>query len=98
MQDAFETVRRKCLNCTLHSGEGAGWESILDSVRFCGAQRLGHGVRLVENEDLLKFVVDRRIAVEVGPFPLSIPCCCSRSWPPPSPHHTVASGCMCSPV
>ena len=63
-QDAFDIVRRKCLNCTLHSGEGDGWESIMDSVRFCGAQRIGHGVRLTENEDLMKFIVDRRIAIE----------------------------------
>ena len=37
----------------------------MDSVRFCGAQRIGHGVRLTENEDLMKFIVDRRIAIEV---------------------------------
>lgn len=52
------------LNCTLHSGEAAGWESIHDSLRYCGAHRIGHGVRLIENESLLRFVVDRRITVE----------------------------------
>lgn len=63
-QEAFAIVRRQCVNVTLHSGEAAGWESILDSIRYCGAQRLGHGVRLTESDDLLRYVVDQRIAVE----------------------------------
>uniref|UniRef100_A0A6B2KYG9 adenosine deaminase n=1 Tax=Arcella intermedia TaxID=1963864 RepID=A0A6B2KYG9_9EUKA len=62
---AFGIVRRNCLNCTLHSGEGAGWQSVQDSIQFCGAHRLGHGVRLSENPDLVKFVVDHSIAIEV---------------------------------
>lgn len=36
---AFSIVRSKCINVTLHSGEGAGWESIQDSIRYCGANR-----------------------------------------------------------
>ncbi|KAJ4459126.1 putative Adenosine deaminase [Paratrimastix pyriformis] len=63
-REAFDIVRSNCLNCTLHSGEAAGWESIQDSIRFCGAHRIGHGVRLIENRELLNFVVDRRIALE----------------------------------
>jgi adenosine deaminase len=53
------------LNEFFDSGEGAGWESVQDSIQFCGAHRLGHGVRLIENEALLKHVVDRGIAIEV---------------------------------
>jgi adenosine deaminase len=66
-KDAFVLVRSKCINCTLHSGEGAGWESVQDSIQFCGAHRLGHGVRLIENEALFKLVVDRGIAIECCP-------------------------------
>ena len=43
---AFSTVRKGRLQCTLHSAEAAGWESAHDSVLSCGAQRLGHGVRM----------------------------------------------------
>jgi adenosine deaminase len=63
-KSAFKIIRDQLLNCTLHSGEAAGWESIHDSLRYCGAHRIGHGVRLVENESLLNFVVDRRISIE----------------------------------
>jgi hypothetical protein len=37
---AFELIRRHGLNCTIHSGEAAGWESVRDSIRYCGAHRL----------------------------------------------------------
>eukprot|EP00162_Nutomonas_longa_P015314 comp22270_c0_seq1/m.53073 comp22270_c0_seq1/g.53073 ORF comp22270_c0_seq1/g.53073 comp22270_c0_seq1/m.53073 type:complete len:766 (-) comp22270_c0_seq1:96-2393(-) len=64
---AFDIARRHNLNCTLHSGEekAAGWESVWDSIRYCGARRIGHGVALRTNERLLQFVVDQAIAVEV---------------------------------
>eukprot|EP01130_Rhizamoeba_saxonica_P011136 TRINITY_DN4612_c0_g2_i1.p1 TRINITY_DN4612_c0_g2~~TRINITY_DN4612_c0_g2_i1.p1 ORF type:complete len:668 (+),score=125.35 TRINITY_DN4612_c0_g2_i1:257-2260(+) len=62
---AFGIVRRKGINCTLHSGEAAGWESIQDSIQYCGAHRIGHGVNLKQNEQLLQFVADNQIAVEV---------------------------------
>mmetsp|Transcript_37227 Transcript_37227/g.93455 ORF Transcript_37227/g.93455 Transcript_37227/m.93455 type:complete len:777 (-) Transcript_37227:4561-6891(-) len=62
---AFDVLRENCVNCTLHSGEAAGWESVRDSIRYCGAQRIGHGVAIEQNPALLQYVVDRRIAVEV---------------------------------
>eukprot|EP01125_Pyxidicula_operculata_P017914 TRINITY_DN6329_c0_g1_i2.p1 TRINITY_DN6329_c0_g1~~TRINITY_DN6329_c0_g1_i2.p1 ORF type:complete len:675 (+),score=158.83 TRINITY_DN6329_c0_g1_i2:11-2035(+) len=61
---AFGMIRRKGINCTLHSGEAAGWQSVQDSIQFCGAHRLGHGVHLQDNEELLQFVVNQGIAVE----------------------------------
>jgi len=64
---AFNIVRSKCLNCTLHSGEAAGWESVRDSIRYCGANRIGHGVRLRENPALLEYVVAHRIVIESCP-------------------------------
>jgi adenosine deaminase len=64
---AFDIVRAKCVNCTLHSGEAAGWESIQDSIRYCGANRIGHGVRLIQNPKLMDFVISHRIAIECCP-------------------------------
>lgn len=45
--------------------KAAGPEYIKDSIRFCGAQRIGHGVSLINDADLMQYVVDKRIAIEV---------------------------------
>jgi adenosine deaminase len=64
-KEAFQLVHENLLNCTLHSGEAASWESVSDSIQYCGAQRIGHGVRLIENKHLTQYVADRRIAIEI---------------------------------
>ncbi|HEY2521786.1 MAG TPA: adenosine deaminase [Streptosporangiaceae bacterium] len=79
--DAFEYVQRENFHITIHAGEGFGLPSIWEAVQFCGAERLGHGVRLVDDiktdpDDptrpaelgrLASFVRDRRIALELCP-------------------------------
>ncbi|GKT14871.1 Probable adenosine deaminase [Aduncisulcus paluster] len=64
-KEAFETLREKLINCTIHSGEAFGPESIRDAIRFCGAQRIGHGVRLREDAELFRFVLNREIPLEM---------------------------------
>jgi len=64
-KEAFALIRKKLINCTLHSGEASDWKSVNDSIRFCGAQRIGHGVRMAQNEELVQFAVNKRIGVEV---------------------------------
>jgi len=64
-REAFELIHHRFLNCTLHSGEASGWESIQDSIRFCGAQRIGHGTRLHQNPELTQYVANHRIPIEV---------------------------------
>eukprot|EP01112_Ceratiomyxa_fruticulosa_P016878 TRINITY_DN515_c0_g6_i2.p1 TRINITY_DN515_c0_g6~~TRINITY_DN515_c0_g6_i2.p1 ORF type:complete len:791 (+),score=159.06 TRINITY_DN515_c0_g6_i2:740-3112(+) len=66
-KEAFQLVRDKCIHCTLHSGESpaAGWESIQDSIRYCGANRIGHGIQLVNNPSLMQYVINHAIAIEV---------------------------------
>jgi adenosine deaminase len=64
---AFDIVRKRCVNCTLHSGEAAGWESVNDSIQYCGATRIGHGVALKENPELVEFVADKGISIECCP-------------------------------
>jgi len=63
-REAFKLVQSKCLNCTLHSGEAAGPESIRDAILYCGAHRIGHGTRLAQDPSLEQYVIDRRIALE----------------------------------
>jgi adenosine deaminase len=66
-KEAFELVRENNINCTIHAGEAYGPESIAQAIHVCGAHRIGHGCRLVENGDLLHYVNDHRIPLEVCP-------------------------------
>ena len=64
-QEAFELILKKNINATLHAGEAFGPESIHQAIHACGAHRIGHGTRLRENTDLMHFVNDHRIALEM---------------------------------
>ncbi len=63
--EAFRYAREHNLAVTVHAGEGDGPESIRQAVHVCGANRLGHGTRLIEDPELTDYVNDRRIALEV---------------------------------
>lgn len=74
--EAFRYIRSKNFNITIHAGEAFGVESIWQAIQICGAHRIGHGVRLVEdmtieNGRILKmgslsqFILDRRIPLEM---------------------------------
>jgi adenosine deaminase len=62
---AFFHAREHDLACTCHAGEGAGAASVRQAVHLCGADRLGHATRLIEDESLTEYVNDRRIALEI---------------------------------
>lgn len=64
-QDAFSLILKNNINCTLHAGEAYGPESIHQAVHYCGAHRIGHGTRLKEDGDLLNYINDQRIPLEV---------------------------------
>src|SRR5206468_3696730 len=70
--DAFEYIRRENFHITIHAGESFGLPSIWEAVQFAGAERLGHGVRIVDDITthadgsvelgrLAAFVRDRRV-------------------------------------
>ena len=76
--DAFDHVRRENFHITIHAGESFGLPSIWEALQFCGAERLGHGVRIVDDisvrDDgsvelgrLAAFVRDRRVPLEMCP-------------------------------
>ena len=76
--DAFEYIRRENFHITIHAGESFGLPSIWEAVQFAGAERLGHGVRIVDDITelpdgsvelgrLAAFVRDRRIPLEMCP-------------------------------
>jgi adenosine deaminase len=62
---AFEYAAAHGMACTCHAGEGDGPHSIHQALHECGAQRIGHGTRLLEDTTLLDEVVQRRIPLEM---------------------------------
>ena len=75
--DAFNYVKQQNFHATIHAGEAFGVPSIWEAVQWCGAERLGHGVRIVDDIDLVNgtyqlgrlaaYVRDRRIPLELCP-------------------------------
>ncbi len=64
---AFYHARNGLLGITVHAGESYGPESIRQALFHCGAHRIGHGVTLRQDPDLLRYVVDHQIPLEVCP-------------------------------
>jgi adenosine deaminase len=64
-KEAFFLILKNNINCTLHAGESYGPESIHQAIHYCGAHRIGHGTRLKEDGDLLNYINDHRIPLEI---------------------------------
>src|SRR5215475_10555240 len=74
--EAFHYIQRENFNITIHAGEGFGKESIWQASQWCGAHRIGHATRLIDDitvsdgkvvklGDLAQYVLDKRIPLEV---------------------------------
>jgi aminodeoxyfutalosine deaminase len=66
-KEHFEVAAEEGLHRVAHAGEHGGPESIRSALEICGAERLGHGVRAVEDPSLLEDLARRRIPLEVCP-------------------------------
>ena len=64
-QEAFHLILNNNVNSTTHAGEAYGPDSIRQALHYCGAHRIGHGTRLREDGELLNYVNDHRIPLEV---------------------------------
>ncbi len=64
-KDAFYRVLNANVAATIHAGEAYGPESIHQAVHYCGAHRIGHGTRLFEDPELMQYVNDHRIPLEI---------------------------------
>ena len=62
---AFQLILKHNINSTVHGGEAFGAQSIAQALHYCGAHRIGHGTRLLEDPDLLRFVRDHRVPLEM---------------------------------
>jgi adenosine deaminase len=76
--EAFEYLHRENAHFTIHAGEGFGLPSIWEALQWCGAERLGHGVRIIDDIEtdlkglphlgrLAAYIRDRRVPLEMCP-------------------------------
>jgi len=63
----FEQALSEGLHSVPHAGENAGPASVWGALRTLGAQRIGHGVRAIEDPDLVQYLARQRIPLEVCP-------------------------------
>lgn len=73
--DAFHYIQRQNFNITIHAGEAFGKESIWQAIQWCGAHRIGHATRLIEDitvngrvarlGHLAQYVLDKRLPLEL---------------------------------
>jgi adenosine deaminase len=77
--DAFHYIQRENFNITVHAGEAFGKESIWQAIQWCGAHRVGHATRLIEDigldahdptkivkmGGLAQYILDKRIPLEI---------------------------------
>ena len=75
--EAFQFIQRENFNITIHAGEAFGKESIWQAIQFCGAHRIGHATRLLEDVvvdkkgevislgELSQYVLDKRLPLEI---------------------------------
>jgi adenosine deaminase len=64
---SFERALAAGIPCILHAGETAGPESIWSALRVANSRRIGHGVRAVEDPDLVTYLREKQIPLEVCP-------------------------------
>ncbi len=64
--DHFRMARDAGWHITVHAGEAAGAESIWQAIRDLGAERIGHGTRVLDDAQLIDYMVEHRIGVEVN--------------------------------
>ena len=65
-KNLFDIANKRNIPFTIHAGEADGAKSVLDAVSF-GAKRIGHGVRILEDEDALNEIKSKNITLEVCP-------------------------------
>jgi cAMP deaminase len=64
-KDIFAQARAEGLHCVAHSGEDDGPWSIWDTVQILKAERIGHGTSAIQDPDLLEYLRDRQIPIEI---------------------------------
>jgi adenosine deaminase len=63
----FQRARQEGLSITVHAGEAAGAQNVCEAIELLVAQRIGHGLRTVENSEIVRLVRDRGVTLELCP-------------------------------
>lgn len=72
-EDVFAPIRRakaadpREVHVTIHAGEAAGPESVWEAIELLGAERIGHGIHSFRDPDLIRFLAEREICLEMCP-------------------------------
>ncbi|MGE4234289.1 MAG: adenosine deaminase [Bacteriovoracia bacterium] len=67
-QEAFKKAAKNNMNITVHAGEAGGPENVWEAIDVLGATRIGHGIRSIEDKDLIKRLAKDKIHLEVCPL------------------------------
>jgi adenosine deaminase len=65
--EIFRWARSEGLFITVHAGEAAGAHNVRDAIELLGAQRIGHGIRTIENSQVVRLVRERAVTLEICP-------------------------------
>jgi adenosine deaminase len=63
----FHRARKEGLHITIHAGEVGGANNVQEAIELLGAERIGHGVRAIEDHHVIELLRERRVALEVCP-------------------------------
>lgn len=63
----FDIAKKENIPFTIHAGEADDYKSVLSAISF-GAKRIGHGIKIIENDDTIKEVIKNKITLEVCPI------------------------------
>lgn len=67
LRNEFMPLLEKCINITIHAGETEDVQSIWEAVYHLSADRIGHGLKLLDNEELLNRFINKNIGIEMCP-------------------------------
>jgi adenosine deaminase len=81
--DVFAYARAHGLHTVAHAGEAAGAQSVRATVEVLGAERIGHGVRAIEDAEVVRLLVERRVPLEICPTSNFLTGAVSRKKPHP---------------
>lgn len=65
--DIFRRAHQEGLHVTVHAGEAGGAENVRQAIELLGAQRIGHGIRAIENSQVVHLLQERKVALEICP-------------------------------
>ena len=66
-KDVYANAKKAGLYRVAHAGEDVGPESVWDSIKLLDAQRIGHGISSIQDENLVKYLADNKIPLEICP-------------------------------